>query len=64
MKKILTTLLFAIFAVGLIGCAPAEKSDSAPEPTKAAENTNSSTAENAPGTTPDGDTKGKSDADK
>lgn len=64
MKRILIFGLFAIFAAGLIGCAPAKNSDSAPEPAKSAENSNSGTAEDAPGTTPDGETKGKSDADK
>lgn len=66
MKRVLTFALFAIFAVGLIGCAaPAEKSGSeAPQPTEAANKSDSNTMENAPGTTPDDDTKGKSDADK
>lgn len=66
MKRVLTIVLFAIFAVGLIGCAaPAEKSGSEePQPTEAANKSDSDTSEKAPGTTPDEDTKGKSDADK
>ena len=65
MKRILTFVLLAIFTAGLISCsAPAEKSGSEPQPTEAANKSDSDTSEKAPGTTPDEDTKGKSDADK
>lgn len=65
MKKILVFVLFTVFSIGLIGCSTNQSSPSSEKaPDTTANRGDSNSTANAPGTTPPGDTEGKSDADK
>lgn len=62
MRKITAFILFIIFSIGLIGCSSQESYETKEAPSAVESNSNS--MQNAPGTTPPADVKGKSDADR